>query len=108
MTTVELLQKAKEHFASHPKCTGAYACNKDGRATNPLRPDAESFCAVGSLMATAGEARENRREAIAYLYRAANKLGYVGAADLNDGTPGKAKVLKMYDLAISMAEEESQ
>jgi len=105
-TVVELLVAARELIGVRERwCIGAMANTTLGRVTAPRAPSAVSWCAIGALhkVACASETYE-RDEAKRLLDDEADLLAGVTMMFLND-EGNYARVLRVYDLAISQARE---
>ena len=88
--------------------TGNYAVTDNGNAIGAYSPNACRFCAVGALANVSGMSPrevelEDKFLPGVFLNRAAKELGRWSPHVINDEW-GHAKVMEMYDLAISMAE----
>ena len=105
-TVLELLVAARELIGVRERwCMSNPALTKLGRRTAPKSRAAVSWCAFGALHKIAG-AREayEREEAKQLLDDAAELTACVSMVMLND-EGNYARVLRVYDLAISQARE---
>jgi hypothetical protein len=87
--------------------TCAYARTAIGTKCAPLDPQAVQWCALGAVVRIADDARLERMIAGALCTAAADLgIGYGSPASINDQR-GHDAVLKMYDRAIELLEQEA-
>lgn len=117
MTVKELLIAARAVIENPANwCQGNYALDAQPHSVEPNDLNAVRFCALGALKRVSPTPgwlyREDSEGAVDEAHRilveAAQELYYVDVVDLNDTAPdiGESQhpvVLKMYDLAISVA-----
>jgi hypothetical protein len=107
MTPADTLRAAKALIEKPENWhVGYYAKTPGGDDTWGDLPQACKWCALGALQKVSGDPYFpiGRRDHVT-LEAAARKLGYDCASLLND-TTDHATVMRMFDLAIEMAEEE--
>jgi len=107
----KILRDAKAKIQNPENWTkGLYAKDSHGHPVPPQNPAAVCWCALGAIKAITDNGRVEDSTAD-FLYRAfdMNRKSFSGAAcpvDVNDRLHHQ-KVLELYDLAIKIAEEES-
>lgn len=92
-------------------CQRSLALNTRGENVSPGSSSAVQWCAEGAAIAAGRSlvSHEIRTEIYIHFQSAANKLGYTNNVSLNDGKDrDKAHelVLKMFDIAINLAQQE--
>lgn len=105
MTPVEILKAAKAKIEDPAHwCQGNAAWDLNGRACVPEDHNARSWCSWGAVTAAS---RQRGVSAHDYLDRAADEFGFASAVVLNDSTDHPT-VMKMFDRAIALAEQEAK
>lgn len=101
MTAAEALRAAKAKIEDPGYwCKYYYARDADGKPTESFDQKACSWCALGAVLSIGADFH-----IFHYLHKAAKEYGCISADVLNDHST-HAQVMKMYDRAIELAEED--
>ena len=99
MTTADKLREARDLISDPERwCQECYARDKNGAPVLYESLAAVRWCALGACEKVGADVR--------ILWRAAERMKGFDPADINDST-NHPTVMKMFDLAIELAEKES-